>query len=132
MAISFIPKAGMVLICDFRSNVPPEIMKVRPVVVISPMRIYRAGLCTVVPLSAKRPCPICHYHHLLPSNPIPGPPREIWAKCDLVTSVSLTRLDRVQIGRGKHVIGHVGETDLHAIRRKAALSFGIDQRFWGA
>jgi mRNA interferase MazF len=47
---------GQILICDFSSGfVEPEMVKVRPVVVISPKpRKSIHSLCTVVPLSTTR------------------------------------------------------------------------------
>jgi uncharacterized protein YifN (PemK superfamily) len=36
MALTFFPKAGTALVCDFRGYEPPEIVSIRPVIVISP------------------------------------------------------------------------------------------------
>jgi len=126
MAITFHPKAGMVLICDFQGAVAPEITKVRPVVVISPNHPRRAGLATVVPLSTTRPNPIRAFHHRLSRSPLPGPATEVWAKCDLVTSVALARLDRVRVGRREYFVGRIGDEELRWIRLAAAVSFGVD------
>ena len=56
----------------------------------------------------------------------PGLATEVWAKCDLVTSVAYARLDRVRVGRGEYFVGHVGDDELRRIRLAAALSFGVD------
>lgn len=125
MPINFHPKAGMVLMCDFGDCVSPEINKVRPVVVISPNNMRRPGLCTVVPLSTTAPVPVENYHYKLLSNPLGGE-ADNWAKCDLVTTVSTKRLDRIKLGRGTYVTGHISMEQVREIRRKAALSFGID------
>ena len=54
--ITFHPKPGHVLICDFNTGFrPPEMVKKRPVVVISESR---QQLVTVVPLSTTEPNPI--------------------------------------------------------------------------
>lgn len=116
----------MVLICDFHGAVAPEISKVRPVVVISPNHPRRAGLVTVVPLSATRPSPVRDFHHRLSQSPFPGRATEVWAKCDLVTSVAFARLDRVRVGRGEYLVGHIDDEELLRIRLAAALSFGVD------
>jgi len=63
MSIPFVPNAGTVLMCDFSGFVPPEMTKVRHVVVISP-RSRRTnlqnGTCLVVPFRA-----ITYLTHLL-------------------------------------------------------------------
>jgi uncharacterized protein YifN (PemK superfamily) len=52
MAINFVPKAGHVLMCDFRDFKPPEMTKVRHVIVISPReRRFFPGTYIVVPVS---------------------------------------------------------------------------------
>jgi mRNA interferase MazF len=124
MAINFHPKAGMVLMCDFKGCIEPEINKLRPVVVISPSNMTRPGLCTVVPLSTTAPDPVENYHYKLISNPLGGP--ECWAKCDLVTTVAIVRLDRVKLGRGKYITANISMDQVREIRSKAALSFGLN------
>jgi uncharacterized protein YifN (PemK superfamily) len=128
MAINFYPTAGMVLICDFRGTVWPEICKIRPVVIVSASHVRRAQLVTVVPLSTTRPQPICIHHLLLRQRPYPTAHREVWAKCDLVMSVSHSRLTRVRLSPDKFVIGSVSDEELRLIRIAAASSFGIDFR----
>ncbi|MFD2738235.1 type II toxin-antitoxin system PemK/MazF family toxin [Sulfitobacter aestuarii] len=54
-ALPFHPRAGQVLVADFRAFEVPEITKVRPVVVISPKLRFRAGLVTIVPVSTTAP-----------------------------------------------------------------------------
>ena len=61
MALNFHPEPGMVLICDFTTGFRvPEIVKRRPVVVISPRRrrasislVYRGGIKYHCPLSGR-------------------------------------------------------------------------------
>jgi mRNA interferase MazF len=115
----------MVVACDFRGNIAPEIVKLRPVVIISPNHIRRPGLYAVVPLSTTPPDPICNYHHRLIGNPIPGKTGEVWAKCDLIASVAFDRLDRLKVGRGTYRIGHVPNEQLREIRLCVARSIGI-------
>jgi uncharacterized protein YifN (PemK superfamily) len=125
VALLIHPKAGMVLSCDFVGYILPEIVKRRPVVVISPNHLTRPGLFTVVPLSTTAPVPICNYHHKLTGNPIPGEGAEVWAKCDLVASVAFGRLDRIKIGRGNYQVGYVSMDQVREIRLCAARSFGV-------
>lgn len=127
MAIAFHPKAGAVLVCDFRGYVKPEIIKTRPVVVISPNHLRRPGLVSVVPLSTTAPLDVEPYHYLLHGSPVPGSGAEaVWAKCDLVATVSLERLDRKKVGRGKYVVGHVAMEHVRAMRRCVAISLGLE------
>ncbi|MEI6730857.1 MAG: type II toxin-antitoxin system PemK/MazF family toxin, partial [Pseudomonadota bacterium] len=49
MAIKYHPNPGTVLTCDFSGMIEPEMIKERPVVVISPRLCSRTGLCTIVP-----------------------------------------------------------------------------------
>lgn len=63
MAIREHPKIGSILMCDFDTGfVPPEMVKRRPVVVVSPKIAARPGLCTVVPLSTTPPDPVQQFH----------------------------------------------------------------------
>jgi uncharacterized protein YifN (PemK superfamily) len=57
MGIKYPAGIGTILLCDdarggFR---PPEMVKRRPAIVISPRLPHRNGLCTVVPVSSDRP-----------------------------------------------------------------------------
>lgn len=120
MPLTFHPRRGTVLMCDFRTGFkPPEMVKLRPVVVVSGKG---TGVCTVVPLSTTEPHPVERWHHLLDPKSLPAPfqTEPTWAKCDMVTTVSLERLDRVQVGRdaaGKRMfVAHkVSSIDLLAI-----------------
>ena len=101
----FQPKPGMLLMCDFDTGFkPPEMVKVRPVVVISPGRKRsRARLCTVVPLSSAAPKPVESFHCRINPQSLPRTlrrRRDSWAKCDMLYTVSVDRLDRVRVNRG--------------------------------
>jgi mRNA interferase MazF len=126
MAINFHPKAGMVLMCDFRGNILPEIGKTRPVVVVTPAHVRRRELATVIPLSTKAPHIPLSYHHRLTSVPFPGAAQDVWAKCDLVQSVSHERLDRIRTNTNNFVVGYVSHSDLIAICYSINAYFGID------
>ena len=96
MPITFHPHPGTILICDFSTGFqPPEMVKVRPAIVLSPHR--RTGnLVTVVPLSSTAPVPILPWHVQLPAGAYPPARGPMWAKCDVVLTIALTRLDRVR------------------------------------
>lgn len=131
MAVTFHPKAGMVLACDFHGGVSPELTGVRPVVVVSPNHLRRAGLISVVPLSTTRPDPVEVFHYRLGGLVVLGSAREVWAKCDLVVSVALSRLDRIRLPRGRYVVGRISAAELRELRLAAARSLGVDVRARG-
>ncbi len=96
MALEFYPNAGDILICDYSTGFrPPEMVKVRPMVVISPRR--RGGqLVTVVPISSSERPHAEPWHYLLPEGAYPPARGPVWVKADMLATVALTRLDRVK------------------------------------
>nr|VFK66611.1 MAG: Uncharacterized protein YifN, PemK superfamily [Candidatus Kentron sp. UNK]VFK72098.1 MAG: Uncharacterized protein YifN, PemK superfamily [Candidatus Kentron sp. UNK] len=133
MSMPFHPHIGMVLICDFNTGFKAlEMIKRRPVVVISPRLRRSSPLCTIVPLSTTVPNPVEPFHHPMDPRSLPGKlaKRETWAKCDVLTTVSLERLDRVLVGKernGKRIYaaGSVTVEDLAAIRRGVLFALGM-------
>jgi uncharacterized protein YifN (PemK superfamily) len=111
MAITHIPAAGDVLMCEFGPDpasitapgvmkgplaVPPEIFKYRPVAVLSTID----KLSIVVPFSTSQPrytrashvhVPVGTYRFLTGAG-------DSWLKADLIEAVSHARLDRLRIG----------------------------------
>lgn len=107
-------------------------VKKRPVVVVSPRPRRTAQICIVIPLSTTKPDPIQDYHHRLDSNSLPGElaKKETWAKCDMITTVSLERLDRVKVGKqtdGKRIYVSHGITpnDLKMIQKGILAALGL-------
>lgn len=95
MALKFHPEQGTIVICDFKGFVPPEMVKRRPAVVVSPRLRHRGGLCAIVPLSTTPPEPIMAYHHKLyiePPLPEPYNAHFHWVKADMIATVSFERL----------------------------------------
>lgn len=99
MALAFHPGPGAIVICNFETGFrAPEMVKTRPVVVISPRR--RGGqLVTVVPLSSTEPQRAEPWHHRLSPGAYPPARGPMWAKCDMLATVALHRLDRVKVKR---------------------------------
>jgi len=131
MLIDFHPKPGHVLICDFNTGFkPPEMVKKRPVVVISKSR---QQLVTVVPLSTTEPSPLEKWHHEMSESSLPVSLRGArhWAKCDMIATVAFWRLDRVCTGKhpstGKRMyVSHVVSLeDLTAIRQAVLHALGL-------
>jgi len=123
--IQFHPRKGEVLICDFTGNIVPEIVKRRPVLVITPRLPNRYGLVTVVPLSSSPPIEEVPYVVRLSKNYVSRDDCPLYAKCDLVCSVALKRLDRLKSGYRKFASPKVDDTDLEAVLKgvKCALGF---------
>lgn len=104
MAMNFHPPIGTIVYCRYSRGgfVPPEMIKNRPAIIISPKLSGRDDLCAVVPLSGTIP----EYHakyvvRLELPEPLPEPYAETiwWAKCDMLATVALTRLDLFRRGR---------------------------------
>lgn len=91
MPLKYSPKEASVLICDFDGFKEPEMIKKRPVVVLRKHK-HNGQLVTVVPLSTTEPEKLAAYHVELPCY-LPGDKDICWAKCDMVYTVSIARLD---------------------------------------
>ncbi len=101
--------------CDFEGFVTPEMVKKRPVVVIARNRANKM-LVTVVPLSTTEPDVMEPHHYQLPKNPVPAlKSKKCWAKCDMLATVSISRMDRLKNG-WERVVPEVTTADLNAIR----------------
>ena len=126
--LPFHPRAGQVLVADFKGMVAPEIIKVRPVVVISPKLAHRSGLVTIVPLSTTAPRQELPYVFKMSKNYTPWGEQadSSWAKCDLVMSVSLSRLSSFKIDRRKYHSPSIDADDLAGIRKAVLAGLGLD------
>ncbi|MBB6309359.1 type II toxin-antitoxin system PemK/MazF family toxin [Xanthobacter tagetidis] len=127
MGINFHPRAGTLLMCDFRGAVPPEINKRRPVVVITPRLANRDQLAMVVPTSTTEPRSMQPFHVRLLKNYHPNEPDDlpVWAKCDLVSSVSFARLDRFHVGHRRFEAPMISADDLASIRKGVLAALGL-------
>jgi len=103
MAITQHPSLGCILTCDFDTGFKkPEMIKLRPVVVISPQIAWRPGLRTVVGLSTTPPATVRPYHckiMLYPPLPHPWQAGEMWVKGDMIAAVGFHRLNLIRTGR---------------------------------
>lgn len=128
MAITFIPDAGDVLMCDFTGFIAPEMTKIRRVVVLSP-RTRRSfpGTYLVVPVSKTPPIPPePHHHEFKPrSYHFFDHMDSVWVKADMVTCVGAHRLDRVMLN-GRYTRCQVRKEDLHLIRKAVLHALGME------
>ena len=137
MAIQFSVLPGTVLLCDYDLGgfIPPEMVKRRPAVVISPRLRHRDGLCAVVPLSGSEPDRDVDYVVLLDLPQALPPPFEQsvwWAKCDLIATVAFKRLDlfrtaRDQTGKRRYLQPRLTPEDLERVRAGVRAGLGLEQ-----
>ena len=131
MALPYHPNPGTVVICDYTTGFrPPEMVKRRLAITISPKLKRRNNLVAVIPLSETCPEPLENWHHQI-ELVIPPPwgdgPR--WAACDMLATVCY---DRLNLPYTKHPVTgsrKYNQIELAAevaeLRRKAALALGI-------
>lgn len=127
--LKFHPKPGSILMCDYRTGfAPPEMVKARPVVVVSPRLRRREGLCTIVPFSTTPPAPVEAHHcalRLLSPLPKPFDAPDVWAKCDMLATVSFQRLDLIRVGKRKYIVPELSDHQLEAVRRGVLHALGM-------
>lgn len=117
--IAFQPKAGQILVCHFGLGFrKPEMVKTRPVLVISPKVQPWTKLCLVLPISSTPPEPELDCHYRLPDGLVPGNKYdEAWIKGDMVFAVGCHRLDRIKAGFRNYVAPIVPPDVLKEARR---------------
>ncbi|PYF07831.1 uncharacterized protein YifN (PemK superfamily) [Rhodobacter viridis] len=136
MPIQYDQTPGTILVCDFSAGgfKAPEMVKPRPVVVISKRKRRSSGLLTVVPLSTTAPDPVLAHHcQITLEKPLPHPrfdKTECWVKGDMVTTVSFQRLDLFRTDRGpggarKYVTVRVSDAQLAQIMACIREVFGL-------
>jgi len=120
-------KTGEIVICDFTGLHEPEMVKRRPVVVISKTSTHWRGLCTIVPLSSTEPSRVQAWHVALSRNPLrghlpSGHPFEVedrvWAKCDMLYTLAFDRISRPYVrsnGRRVYPPVRLPSNDLAAV-----------------
>lgn len=96
----------MILMCNFdMATVPPEMRKIRRVVVVSPKSYNKRptmsspGKCIVVPFSATEPRNSLASHVGIQVGFYRSLSKPVWAICEMVAHVSHARLDRVAWGK---------------------------------
>jgi mRNA interferase MazF len=127
MPLKFFPRAGQIFVCDFTDFKEPEMTKKRPVIVVSPRLPYRSELVAVVPISTVPPrhdLPFVvklskNYHPTDALNP------DTWAKCDMISNLSITRLDAFKIGRRKYSYPTLAPEDLLSVRQGVIHGLGL-------
>lgn len=111
--------------CDFEGNVIPEMVKLRPVVVVAADHPAGTHLCLVVPFSTRKPEIIRPVHFHVPAARYPFSATDQWVKADLITHASFARLDRIRVG-GRYQRWKLPHADLVEVQKCVlhALGFG--------
>jgi len=135
MALSYHPRPGEIVLCNYNTGfIAPEMVKQRPVVIVSPRLRRRDNLVSVIPLSTTPPNPVDLHHCQIPlAIPLPRPfdTPVMWAKCDMVATVALARLDRFRDGRAagggarRFTTGRVSDAQLIEIRKAMLHGLGL-------
>ncbi|WP_336940831.1 type II toxin-antitoxin system PemK/MazF family toxin [Vibrio cholerae] len=130
--LRFHPKKGTILCCDFSEGFKaPEMVKIRPVIVVTPQLPGRVDLCTIVPLSTVEPQPKLPFHHEMSPESLTEKLKQktCWAKCDMLYTVSLERLDRISeksaSGKRTFVTGKATAEDMLAIEQCILNGLGL-------
>ncbi|MFG6589995.1 type II toxin-antitoxin system PemK/MazF family toxin [Sulfitobacter sp. 1A12157] len=134
MAIKYDVRQRTVLLCDYSRGgfQPPEMVKRRPAIVVSPRLRHRTGLLTVVPLSTSPPDRIEDYHCRieLPYS-LPNFPQTIcWVKADMLATVGFGRLDlfrtdRDHTGKRKYLTPRISEHEFEKVVASLKAALGI-------
>jgi len=104
MAIQFSLPIGTLVLCDYTAGGfrPPEMIKRRPAIIVSPRLPHRDGLCSVIPISTSFSGRVLPYVVELQLNielPAPFAATTVWAKCDMIATVGFRRLDMFRTER---------------------------------
>lgn len=135
MPLSYYPNIGEILLCNYQGFVEPEMVKTRPVIVVSPRLRRRSNLIGIVPLSTTAPAPAEAYHCLIElDRPLPAPFDNpiMWAKCDMYNVVSMQRLDRFKEARQRHrgvrqwFVGKASPAQITALKKAVLCGLGFD------
>lgn len=127
MPIQFYPRSGQILVCDFKGFKAPEMIKPRPVIIVSPRLPYRGEIVTVVPVSLTAPHHNEAYVVKLSKNYHPMEPDDLscWAKCDMIMNISKERLNGFKVGRRKWAAPQATADDLHAVKNGVLFGLGM-------
>lgn len=95
-------------------------IKRRPVVVVSRHDAHRSKLCLVVALSTTPPDNVKGWHYHMPHLRVAGWSADegVWAKCDMIATVSLERLNKSYIRHrsGRQYMTHyLSDSDVQAV-----------------
>lgn len=130
MPLSYHPKKGQLLLCDFSAGFKePEMTKrSRPVIVLSSQH----NLVTVVACSTAKPDIVGPHHYLLPRTSMPKTSHffgnDTWVKGDMVYTVGFHRLELIRLGSAKdrnYFTQKLGREQMNAIHSCVLHGIGL-------
>lgn len=134
MPIQFPVRPGTILLCNYATGFrPPEMVKRRPVIVVSPCLPHRDRLCAVAPLSTTAPARevpyICRLELRIPLPP-PFGALVCWAKADVIATMGFDRLDLFRTkrdfsGKRKYLHPRISDDDLRRVRVAVLHGLGL-------
>lgn len=129
MALGFHPRAGEVFMCDFKGFEEPEMVKPRPVIVVSPRLPHRSSIVAIVPISLTAPTHNLPFCFKLSRNYHPKEPDDLpcWAKADMLLNIGLYRLTAFKVGRRKYEYPTLSAEDLAGVRHAVLCGLGLDR-----
>ena len=134
MPIKYEVTPRTILLCDYGKGGfrPPEMVKRRPVIAVSPRLRHRNGLVTVVPLSTTPPDrPAEHHCKVVIPYPLQNfEAKQCWVKADMIATVGFERLDlfrtdRDQLGKRKYLTPRISDEDFEAVKACIRAALGI-------
>jgi uncharacterized protein YifN (PemK superfamily) len=128
MSLNFFPRAGQVYVCDFSGFKEPEMIKPRPVIVVSPKLPHRSEIVAIVPISLTAPIHNLPFCYRLSKNYHPDEPDDLpcWAKADMLMNIGLYRLSAFKVGVRKYAYPTLTADDLAAVRHAVLCGLGLD------
>ena len=114
--------------CDFTGFQPPEMTKIRRVVVLScRSRVTFPNTYIVVPISKTPPSPVdgCHCEFKPRAYDFFDLVEPVWAKADMITCVARHRLDRLKVG-GHFTATRIRADDLTRLRQAVLHAIGMN------
>jgi len=112
--------------CNFQGSILPEMTKKRHIIVIRKHR-ENAKLFAVVPVSTTKPPVIHPYHYLFDreSSLYYFDHPSCWVKCDMVSVVSIDRLDYVPEVSDRIKVLELPDEILTILKQKVMLGLGF-------
>jgi uncharacterized protein YifN (PemK superfamily) len=131
VAITFAPKRGAILMCDYDlARVHPEMEKKRQALVVSPTEMNHrhgkaAGVCMVIPFSTVTPKTIAEDDLFFPAGSYWSLTEDSWLRCRMIGTVSHDRLDLVLRHGRRHPSEFFKNADLERAEIAMKLALGI-------
>lgn len=118
LTIKQVPRVGQAYwIGLVEDSTPPEFNGYHPGIIIRSCSTLAEAIETVsfVPITSRTPQKLYPYIYQLTANPNPLDNRPVWAICNHIYTVRLSRLELYMDGKGAHVVPKVPSADVKGI-----------------